>query len=108
MENVVCFVSSSKKKTKKKTNEKSLMGRRRRQPQTVAGLSGAEYYYSSTHIVSPSHEHTLPSIRKEILMTHENTSHMSLHKRAALLRRLRYPHQLFFLFFARDPNEITS
>lgn len=94
-------------KPKKKIRWKVTHGRRRRrrqQCQTVAGLSGAEYYYSSSHIVSPSHEHTLPSIRQEILMTHENTSHMSLHKWAVLLRRLRYPQQLFL----RDPNEITS
>lgn len=104
-----CGLFSFLKPKKKKLDEKSLTGRRRRrrqrqQRQTVAGLSGAEYYYSSSHIVSPSHEHTLPSIRQEILMTHENTSHMSLHKWAVLLRRLRYPQQLFL----RDPNEITS
>lgn len=79
MEIVVCLVSLSQKK-KNKIDEKSLTGRRWQQRQTVAGLSGAEYYYSSSHIVSPSHEHTLPSIRQEILMTHKNTSHMSLHK----------------------------
>lgn len=51
--------------------------------------------YSSSCIVSPSHERTLPSIRQEILMTHENTSHMSLHKWTMLLRLLCYPQQLF-------------